>query len=250
MRLIKTIIFGSAMFMMMSVGLSWAEINPYVYPTDSKIVVFPYSSVQTYRVLTKPNAITDIEVPDNENISAFALGDTVQWVVESTGRHVLVKPIEPGLKTSATLITDRRTYQLILESVSNDRSWYQQVRWNIPNIVFKTRDDKAVSEEARLPVKEDKDVMIDAKNMHLGYRIKGNEKFRPSIVFDDGIKTYFKFDQKVQEYPAFWSYNADGKAEIVNYVILNDGYVAIDRVSDHTVLVLGKRKVHVYREKD
>jgi type IV secretion system protein VirB9 len=241
--------FASGMFLFLSsASTALAELNPYIYPTDSKIVVFPYSSVQTYAIKTRPNSITDIEVPENETISAFAIGDTVQWVVESTGRHVLVKPIEPGLKTSATLITDRRTYQITMESVGKtEGGWYQQVTWNIPNIVFKTPEGQKAEVMKNMPSPGDKNITVDASRLNLDYTIKGNAKFRPSIVFDDGKKTYFRF-QDVQEYPTIWAYNDDGRPELVNYVVLNNGYVAIDRVSDHTVLALGKKKLHIYRK--
>ncbi|MFD2274189.1 TrbG/VirB9 family P-type conjugative transfer protein [Undibacterium arcticum] len=41
-----------------------------------------------------------------------------------------------NVHTSATVITDKRTYQLLLTSNSTEGKWYQRVTWDYPELIL------------------------------------------------------------------------------------------------------------------
>lgn len=121
--------------MLLAVGVlpgqvALADAPVYSSALSSRIVRFIADPNNTYIIYTHPGMVTDIKLPQGEKLKALALGDTVQWVTEQVpgGSDVFVKPVKAGLQTSATLVTTRHTYQLMM--VARDSGdWYQEVRF-------------------------------------------------------------------------------------------------------------------------
>ena len=72
--------------------------------------------------------LTDLAFEKGESILSVQLGDSVRWNIESaisgsandSVEHLIVKPLEAGLKTSLLITTDRRTYHIRLKSTEAD----------------------------------------------------------------------------------------------------------------------------------
>ena len=72
--------------------------------------------------------LTDLAFEKGESILSVQLGDSVRWNIESaisgsandSVQHLIVKPLEAGLKTSMLITTDRRTYHIRLKSTEAD----------------------------------------------------------------------------------------------------------------------------------
>lgn len=72
--------------------------------------------------------LTDLTFEKGESILSVQLGDSVRWNIESaisgsandSVEHLIVKPLEAGLKTSMLITTDRRTYHIRLKSTEAD----------------------------------------------------------------------------------------------------------------------------------
>jgi len=93
-------------------------------------VVFMFAPDRTYTVLARPGAVTDLELAPGEKAEAMAIGDSVRWLVQRTPSDIFIKPVESGLYTSATLVTNYHRYQLLLVSVPPGSPWYQSIRWD------------------------------------------------------------------------------------------------------------------------
>ncbi|WP_406021785.1 TrbG/VirB9 family P-type conjugative transfer protein [Succinivibrio sp.] len=82
--------------------------------------------------------LTDIAMEQNEHINSVQLGDGARWSVEfaKSGNesgfveHLIVKPLDTGLKTSLIITTDKRTYHIRLKSTSSD--FMQSVHFYYP----------------------------------------------------------------------------------------------------------------------
>ena len=72
--------------------------------------------------------LTDLAFEKGESILSVQFGDSVRWNIESaisgsandSVEHLIVKPLEAGLKTSMLITTDRRTYHIRLKSTEAD----------------------------------------------------------------------------------------------------------------------------------
>lgn len=82
--------------------------------------------------------LTDIAMERQEHINSVQLGDGARWSVEfaKSGsesnfvEHLIVKPLDSGLKTSLIVTTDRRTYHIRLKSTASD--FMQSVHFYYP----------------------------------------------------------------------------------------------------------------------
>ena len=225
---------------------------PVPMPLDTRLVVFRYHPDESYVVLTRPGAVTHVALEPDETITAFALGDTVQWIVQERGPHLFVKPVRAGLFTSATLVTSRRVYQLALRSGPEDGAWYQRVSWSHPAVVVAggTQVPAPVSAPASGATSSSGLPALDLARMEFGYRIDGEAAFRPAAVFDDGRFTWFRLPAGLSELPALFAVtpDADGEAgELVNYLARGRWLVA-QRVAPRFLLRLGREQVRVVRD--
>lgn len=83
--------------------------------------------------------LTDLAFEKGESILSVQLGDSVRWNIESaisgsandSVEHLIVKPLEAGLKTSMLITTDRRTYHIRLKSTEAD--FMSAVVFSYPN---------------------------------------------------------------------------------------------------------------------
>ena len=229
-----------------------AQQQPVPMPLDTRLVVFRYHPDDSYVVLTRPGAVTHIALEPDETISAFALGDTVQWIVQERGPHLFVKPVRAGLYTSATLVTSRRVYQLALRSGPEEGAWYQRVSWTHPVLVAGGSAPLPASPRvsAATPSPDTGLPTLDLSRVEFGYRIDGEAAFRPVAVFDDGRFTWFRLPAGLPEMPALFVFAPSGDidaGELVNYLARGRWLVA-QRIAPRFVLRLGREQVHVLRE--
>lgn len=229
-----------------NVALADSQVMP--MPSDTRLVVFSFNQHDTYTILARPKSVTDIQLSPDEEVVAMALGDSVQWMVSKAKGHVFLKPLQPDIFTSATLVTNVRTYQLTLRSSPEDGKWYQRVSWDYPELVVLQQQREEVlrrnveKEEKRLEKQIlEPDVVIDKLNFD--YKVTGDAEFKPSQIFDDGKFTWIRMPA-IQELPAVFMTDEDGKAELINYV--NHGqYLMVQRLVPGLLLKIGKQEVKI-----
>lgn len=234
---------------------AYAEAKPIALPTDSRLVQFVYQPNNVYTVLTRPESLTDIQLSDDEELVTMAMGDTAQWVVQNMPGHIFVKPIFPDLSTSATLVTNKRTYQLTLRSSPIDGKFYQQVSWHNDQLIA-YRAEQAAARVAMVETARKMDEAriaatvvtpnVELEKLNFNYTVEGNGEFAPTHVFDDGRFTWLRLPD-VQEMPAVFLVN-DGDTELLNFT-LRDSYLVIHRLVPEILLKLGEQEVTIKREK-
>ena len=86
---------------------------------------------------------------------------------------------------------------------------------------------------------------VMGNNYNYNYTLTGPEAISPSEVFDDGTKTYLRFNQSMQ--PTFRIVSNDGGEIPTGYNIAN-GYYIIDVVSPQINFYFGSEAVSVFNE--
>lgn len=221
------------------------EAQPMPLPTDNRLVVFSYDPNQTYPVMTLPGTVTDIQLHEDERLTHAAIGDSVQWQTSAAGNHFFVKPVKHDIFTSLTLVTDKRAYQISLISSTKGGKWYQRVSWRYPELVVaaeqeeKKKAEREAREAERLEALKASEP-LDPSSLNFDYRISGEESIRPSLVMDDGGRTWIRMPRGMQELPALFV-EEDGKAALVNFSVKGD-YLVVQRTAKKFLLRLGKRE--------
>jgi type IV secretion system protein VirB9 len=208
-------------------------------------------------IVCAPLQVCDIELQSGEVISNFHVGDMVRWRIEPARsgsgegeiEHIIIKPLDVGLRTSMIITTNRRTYYIGLVSHRTDY---------MPRVSFQYPDDTAhkwkgfqKENESRLFDKTETEApgSLLLKNLSFEYTIDGDASFRPDRVFNDGNKTFLEMPKNLHqgEAPTLLVIRGeDGilpwgkKAEevIVNYRVQGNRYV-VDSIPDQLILIAG-----------
>ena len=196
--------------------------------------------------------LCDIELQVGETVNDVKSGDTVRWIIEPafTGvagaevTHVTVKPTEPGLDTTLSVFTSRRTYNIRLKSTQKDF---------LPRVGFVYPEDAAAKWQA-VRRQADADRVNNTipetgdylGNLDFDYRLSGSAPWMPMRVYNDGKKTIIQMPKEMGQTEApvllvvrkpgdLWS---DEETVLVNYRLLNDRFI-VDSLFDRAVLVAG-----------
>lgn len=233
---------------------AYAEMSPTPLPGDARLVRFDFDPDNTYLILSKPTAVTHIEFSSDEEIETIAAGDTTNFDITATKnrRNLFVKPHVESLSTSMTVITDKRSYQFVIRSTSDGSKWYQRVSWRIPSTFV--IDEGGQSNSAILADKGKQSSVkspevstgIDPERLSYEYEISGDAPFKPTVVSDDGIKTYIKMPKGLQELPVLFSVQ-DGQFTLVNYSVRGD-FLVVHLVQDSFVLKIGRKEIKIIKK--
>lgn len=226
-------------------GRSGALIEPSLDGFVNAVQVYPYTEGALYRLYASPGQVSDIALQPGENLVSVSAGDTVRWVVGDTASgsgtsaraHVLVKPVNPNIRTNLMIATDRRTYHLELESTPG--SYMAALSWRYPQdelAGIAARNVAAMNTEA---ASIGQGVSLDALNF--SYRISGDRPaWTPVRVFDDGRQVFIQMPEETRasDMPPLFVLGAGGKAELVNYRVRGSYYI-VDRLFEAAELRLG-----------
>jgi type IV secretion system protein VirB9 len=215
------------------------------------VQVYPYAEGALYRLYAAPEQVTDITLQPGETLSSVSAGDTVRWVVGDTSSgtgaakqaHVLVKPFAAGLKTNLVIMTDRRSYHLVLEST--DKTSMAAISWTYPQdqlIALHQQNERA---ETIAPIAEN----VALEDLHFRYAISGDTPpWRPTRAFDDGTHVYIEFPSRIDqgEAPPLFVVGPMGDNQLVNYRVRRNYYI-VDRLFAAAELRLGQDPQQVVR---
>ena len=216
--------------------------------------------------------LTDVELQPGEAVTSVNIGDTARWVIAVTNSqegelqrpHLIIKPLDEGLKTSLVVTTTKRTYHLLLQS-SFDR-FMHYVTFNYPEdpevaaleqkraaelaALQKTAARSRADTLARLP----KPLTPGPAVPTIAYRIDGDAPWQPLYAYTDGVKTYIQMPPTMSQTEApsllvlrrgkgLWG---DDKV-IVNYRVQHNRYI-VDSVLDRAVMVIGRDEVKLTKK--
>jgi type IV secretion system protein TrbG len=230
-------------------------------------------------VICAPLQICDIELQPGEEVRSVQVGDSVRWTIEPavTGiapnevQHVIVKPMDVGLRTSLVVTTNRRTYRMKL---SSDRSQYMssvsfaypedaQARW-VELVEKRVRDPwqtpAAAKPRGSAPPQEGNRSRTDVlRALSFNYELEGDDPpWKPSRIYNDGLQTVIEmpFAMRQTEAPTLLVVRAEGglftddDVVQVNFHTEGTRYL-VDMVFDIADLIVGvgttQQKVRIRR---
>lgn len=215
---------------------------------QGNFVNFPYGHSQPTLTCARLRACI-IELQPGEIVLSRIAGDLERWEIapapagaDGKTTLVVVKPKDCDITTNLVLATDRRVYDLTLDSppcrtgpgrsATNPQDPYvRHVRFYYP--------DETIAEWSKPAAPR---VGADLAQLNFNYGIKRDKKFpwQPAQVFDDGAHVYIKLPDAARhsEAPALFMVEEDGSRTLLNYTVLGDTYVT-DRLFRRAELVAG-----------
>jgi type IV secretion system protein VirB9 len=214
-------------------------------------MIYDYDGDWVYEVYTQPLRATDICLEPGEQASEIPfVSDSERWLLgagisRENGQevqHIYVKPKTHGIEASLIINTDRRVYHLIVKSFSNVHM--PVVRWRYPGRnmpeFFQGRSGAAAAGGET----------VDPRFLSFNYRITygwfRKPRWLPSLVYDDGRKTYIAFPLDISqgELPAVF----EDRSDVVNYRVAGN-IVIIDKLIEKITVKKEGREVIIEKKK-
>ncbi len=205
-------------------------------------------------------------------------GDSTRWQIGwAIGPHqttmLLVKPVQGGLETNMTILTDRRIYSIRL--VSTERDYVPMLSFRYPPDEWAAASVAASGNvgaqntvwdqyhEATGPAHVVADATertvgagapdrpppaFNPADMDYAYRVRGCRKcdsWMPVTVFHNGTSTYIRLpDEYAGPLPAFSALGHDGEHQAVN-ARWRGKTLQVDAIFERGYLTLGRREVEI-----
>ncbi|HAT9921368.1 TPA: P-type conjugative transfer protein TrbG [Legionella pneumophila] len=249
----------------LSIGKKWQTGMATSKPVTARdgSIAFVYGSGQT-QILCAVLQVCDVALQPGEQVNNLNVGDPrflVEPAITGIGPaqrlHLLIKALDVGLDTSLVVTTDRRTYHLRLRS--SRKQFMPYVSFIYPEDAQAKWDAIRVKETIE---RHNNTIPLTGEylgNLNFNYCITGNTRWKPTRVFNDGVKTIIEMPQAMQQTqaPTLLVLRHGGlfkKAEtvMVNYRVQNNRFI-VDTVFDKAILIAGvgrnQEKITITRRK-
>ncbi len=201
--------------------------------------------------------ITDLQLQRGEIINSVNIGDSSRWsvepAIEGSGQyaiqHVLIKPLDVGIKTNMLITTDRRSYRLKLKAKDNF-NYLPLVSFVYPDESLakfsQMQQQKQAEKERNSITTDDVGSKTYLGDLNFNYEIDGDVSWKPLRVFDDGSKTIIEMPKSMlaRNAPSLMVLDHEGglfsdeKVSIINYRLQGTRYI-VDGLFDQAILTLG-----------
>lgn len=216
---------------------------------DGRLKTLTYHPHQVYKFTGYFYFQTILEFEIGEEVETISMGSPEGWNITSGGNRMFIKPIaltkEEAL-TNMTVITNRRMYFFEMHADEVDNVKSQKIPFIISFLYPQLDSGSGV-----ITVENQTLTSLEGKPLNHDYTLSGDDEIAPSQVFDDGLFTYFKFDES-KPIPAFFEVGRDGYEGIVNYRIQGKGddeYIVVESILSQFTLRYGDTVACVFNER-
>lgn len=174
--------------------------------------------------------LTDLAFEKGESILSVQLGDSVRWNIESaisgsandSVEHLIVKPLEAGLKTSMLITTDRRTYHIRLKSTEAD--FMPAVVFSYPNSLKLPSkkhygDDSYLQYTSNYDSNEDHNDCSETNSSLKNYSSVQNVSYEGNSRPAHNVAATYNDSTQRRNY----NYSVDGDSKIIPQNVYDDG---------------------------
>jgi type IV secretion system protein VirB9 len=208
---------------------------------DSRVTSVTYQENNVVQVFATYGISTMIIFDEDEKFETISLGDTESWQVvpAEKGNILFVKPIAKNVATNMNVVTDKRIYYLELHDFAPQagRKVFG-IRFHYPEKNLNAALRKEAEQRAAWPNISD----IDKANVNIDYSFSGDARLKPLMVFDDGSKTFFKFDRRV---PAIFTVTSDFSETLKNFRREGE-YIVVDGTATQFTLRDGDQWICIF----
>lgn len=218
-------------------------------PTEDRIRTYTYNRAIIFKLYGTVNKHIHVELEEGESMAYKPImGDTVQWRFTGGGRHLFFKPINAGVRTTLTVITNKRTYEFELISVTEDRSVFQKIIFDYPDsdLEFKLQATQIVNAQKTESARLSSQVIqpsVDPTSFNYDYDVVGNAAWKPLDVSSDDKFMYIRMPI-TQASPAVFLLDGDNKPSLVSFRPKGN-YIVVERLANALLMKIGSEEVRI-----
>jgi type IV secretion system protein VirB9 len=233
--------FAVAFALVGSLGQGNAAQTPKGGSLDARVTSVTYQENNVVQVFATHGISTMIIFDEDEKLETISLGDTESWQVvpAEKGNILFVKPIAKDVATNMNVVTDKRIYYLELHDFAPEAARKVfGIRFRYPEKNLNAALRKEAERRAAWP----NIATIDKANVNIDYSFSGDARLKPHMVFDDGNKTFFKFDRRA---PAIFAVNSDFSETLRNFRREGE-YIVVDGTATQFTLRDGDQWICIF----
>jgi type IV secretion system protein VirB9 len=214
---VRRVALATALALLAAASPAAAQVRPQPGAGDPRLQSVDYAPDQVVTLQVAPGYQLTVELAPDEQIENVAVGDSGAWQVTANrrGDRLFIKPLQQGVTTNMTVITNARVYAIDLVPLfgaTPDMAY--TVRYRYPEA-----GEHAEQEAAADPA----DPAVQGR-----YRLSGARRLRPSLIGDDGRQTFIEWPADLP-LPAVYGIGRDGQETLVNGM-MREGVFVIDSV--------------------
>jgi type IV secretion system protein VirB9 len=209
-----------------------AQVRPQPGAGDARLQTIDYVADQVVVLEVAAGYQLTVELAPDEQIENVAIGNSGAWQVTANrrGDRLFIKPLQAGVSTNMTVITNARLYAIDLMPLSGPSSeMAYTVRFNYPDDARTGAGEDAAAETP-----------MDGR-----YRVSGARALQPSRIGDDGRHTYIEWPAD-RPIPAVYAVGPDGEESLVNGMMRDEVFV-IDSVAQRLVFRIDRQTARAVR---
>lgn len=192
---------------------------------DDRVQVVLYNENDVVIVKTRVGVSTLIKLADDEQLtnspfSGMGVGDSEAWNISVRGNNIFIKPIAASPDTNITIVSNKRTYLISLETAQKGTAPAFLVKYKYPEV-------KKIN-----IVKKGSSTPCMNGDINYNYMKWGDGSLSPTSAWDDGRFTCFKYPTST-DLPAVYKKMPDGSEALVNSHLENDILVVHDVSSEY-----------------
>jgi P-type conjugative transfer protein TrbG len=225
----------------------------------SDAVVYPFCHAEP-ELTCAPLHACYVALEPGERVTGIARGDAVRWKLDTLAQGgdqprtlLVVKPTACNVTTNLLVATDRRVYDIALQSPPCEghagvvgAPSVRNVAFYYPDAVSRGRADTAtVGSTAGMQVSPASAPVLQPappERLNFGYTWHAAKAvpWAPEQIYDDSAHVYIRLPDaaRFSAAPALWEIQPDGSRSLLNYT-LRDGTYKTDRLFDRAILSLG-----------
>ncbi|TIT21161.1 MAG: P-type conjugative transfer protein VirB9 [Mesorhizobium sp.] len=198
---------------------------------DARVTSVVYQQNNVVKVAATYGISTMIIFDEDEKFETISLGDTESWQVAPSekGNILFVKPIAKNVATNMNIVTTKRIYFIELYDFAPDAG---KKVFGVRFVYPENDLNAALRKEAEHRASHPNVSNIDKANVNIHYSFSGDPSLKPSMIFDDGKKTFFKFSGRM---PAIFAVNSDFSETLRNFRKEGE-YLVVDGVATQYTL--------------
>jgi len=216
---------------------AWPDMLPSRGAVDSRIRVAIYNSDEVYRLYGRIGYQIDLQFEPGEVFVGLGAGDLEGLAFSAQDNHLFLKPKAVSVNTNLTVLTSRRQYHFdyvtIRKSVAAGRAdAMYALRFTYPPLPASKQGEAAARVDGALGTAG------TVRSRNSDYWYCGDATLKPAAAWDDGVRTWLRFDTHA-ELPAIFVGTAEGGESLVNFSI-DSGDVVIQRIAPRFSLRRGR----------
>lgn len=234
-------------------------------PYDYRIKSVVYNPVNVVKIDAVAGVATHIVVAPDETYITHAFGDSESWTFAHKMNHFFVKPKQAMSDTNLVIVTDKRTYNIVLHFIGEETKKnadgtvsksFIETPWAVRHAVLQLTYEypfeqqekaKSAADKKRITQKLKQTAFAGAKNYQ--YVMSEQPEMRsiqPVHVWDNYRFTRFEFPANA-ELPQVYMISASGKETLPNSHVVgeNRNIIEVETVAKEWRIRLGDKVVGV-----